>query len=104
MAQQQQQGGQMQGQGMQYNDQDIMQLLLNQFKHAASSVNTYVTEANNEQLRRDYMTCLGNIYNAQQQMFDMMQQKGYYQVQQASPQELTKAQNKFNSQSQQIMQ
>ena len=104
MAPQQQQSGQMQGQGTQYNDQDIMQLLLNEFKHCASSVNIYVTEATSEQLRRDYMTCLGNIYNAQQQMFDMMQQKGYYKVQQASPQEIAQARNKFSSQNQQMMQ
>lgn len=100
----QQQGGQMQGQGVQYTDRDIMQLMLNEFKHTASSLNTYITEATNEQLRRDYMTCLGNVYNAQQQIFDMMQQKGYYKVQQASPQSIAQARNKFSGQSQQMMQ
>ena len=101
--QQMQQGQQMQmgqstqtGQGMQFADKDILQLALNESKHAAETLNASILESSNEQLRRDYMTILGDIYNQQKQIFDMMQQKGYYKMQNASEQEISQAQSKFN--------
>jgi len=106
MAMSQQQGrqqGQMTGQGMQFTDRDVLQVCLNEAKHLAHSINTYILEANNEQLRRDYMTVLGDIYSQQKQVYDIMQQKGYYSVKNASPQDINQAQNKFNAQGQQSM-
>lgn len=91
---------QLSGQGTQYADKDILQVCLNESKHLASSLNTYIQEASNEQLRRDYMTILGDVYNQEKQLYDYMQQKGYYNVQSASPQEITKVQSKFKSQAQ----
>lgn len=106
MAQQGQQNqsgqqGQMSGQGMQFSDRDVLQVCLNESKHMAEALNTYILEASNEQLRRDYMTVLGDIYTQQQQLFNLMQQKGYYQVQNANPQDLAQAQSKFSAQAQQ---
>jgi spore coat protein CotF len=98
---QQGQQGQMSGQGMQLADRDIMQVCLNESKHLASSLNIYIQEAANEQLRRDYMTVLGEIYSQEKQLFDYMQQKGYYNVKNATPQEVSQAQSKFSGQSQQ---
>lgn len=90
------QQGQMNGQGAQYNDQDILQLCLSESKHMASAVNIFITEAVDEQLRRDYMNVLGDIYSQQKQVFDLMQQKGYYQVKNANPQDIAQAQSKFS--------
>lgn len=92
------------GQGQQFTDRDALQLALNECKHMAQSLNTYILEATNDQLRRDYMTVLGNIYSQQKEVFDMMQQKGYYSVNNANPQAITQAQNKFSGQAQQTMQ
>ena len=104
MAQQSQQMG-MSGQGtQQISDRDILQVVLNESKHMAESLNTYIMEANNEQLRRDYMTALGDIYNQQKQIYDTMQQKGYYEVKNANPQDIAQAKSKFSSQGQQAMQ
>lgn len=89
------------GQGMQYSDRDILQVCLNEAKHLASSLNIYIQEATSEQLRRDYMTVLGDVYNQEKQLYDYMQQKGYYNVKNASPQDISQAQSKFSSQSQQ---
>lgn len=102
----QQQGQQMSsqpgGQGMQqFGDREILQLCLNECKHKASSLNIYIQEATNEQLRRDYMTVLGDVYSQEQQLFDLMQQKGYYNVKNASAQDITQAQSKFSNQNQQ---
>jgi spore coat protein CotF len=95
---------QMTGQGQQIADRDILQVCLNESKHLASALNTYIQEASNEQLRRDYMTVLGDIYSQQKQLFDYMQQKGYYNVRNASPQDISQVQNKFSGQMQQSMQ
>ena len=100
--QQGQQGGQPMpsGQGTQFADKDILQQALNGSKHTAETLNTFILEASNEQLRRDYMTVLGDVYNQQKQVFDLMEQKGLYTVQDATPEQMTQAQNKFNVQMQ----
>lgn len=88
----------MTGQGMQFADKDILQVCLNEAKHMASAINTYIQESSNEQLRRDYMTVLGDVYSQEKQLFDYMQQKGFYSVKNASPQDISQAQNKFSGQ------
>lgn len=107
MAQQGQQGKQVgqnqamqSGQGTQISEKDILQVTLNECKHCAESLNSAILEASNEQLRRDYMTVLGDVYNQQKQVFDLMQQKGYYSVENATPEQMTQAQSKFNGQMQ----
>jgi spore coat protein CotF len=95
---QQGQQGQMNGQGAQFTDRDILQVCLNETKHMAASMNTFILEANSEQLRRDYMNVLGDIYSQQKQVYDLMQQKGYYQTKNANPQDIAQAQSKFSSQ------
>lgn len=88
------------GQGMQFTDRDMLQVALNESKHIAESINTYILEANNDQLRRDYMTVLGDVYSQQKQLFDVMQQKGFYNVKNANPQDIAQAENKFGGQAQ----
>jgi spore coat protein CotF len=88
----------MTGQGMQMSDKDILQVCLNESKHLASAVNTYIQEASSEQLRREYMTVLGDVYSQQKQIYEYMQQKGYYNVKNANPQDIAQAQNKFSGQ------
>jgi len=94
------QQGQMSGQGMQISDKDILQVCLNESKHMAAALNIYIQEATSEQLRRDYMTVLGDIYSQEKQIFDYMQQKGFYNVKNATPQDISQAQSKFSSQMQ----
>lgn len=101
--QQNQQAGQaqMSGQGMQISDKDLLQVCLNETKHMASSLNIYIQEATNDQLRRDYMTVLGDLYSQEKQIFDYMQQQGYYNVKNASPQDISQAKNQFSQNQQQ---
>jgi spore coat protein CotF len=47
------------------------------------------------------MTVLGDAYSQEQQIFDLMQQKGYYNVKNANSQDIAQAQSKFSSQNQQ---
>ncbi|MBP2645240.1 MAG: Coat domain protein [Firmicutes bacterium] len=88
------------GAGASFQDRDILQVCLNEAKHMASSVNTYIQEANDEQLRRDYMTILGDLYSQQKQLFEYMQQKGFYSVKNANAQDIQQVKSKFTSQSQ----
>ena len=86
----------LQGKGMQINDRDLLQVCLNESKHMAASLNIFIQEATNDQLRRDYMTVLGDIYSQEKQLFDYMQQQGYYNVKNASPQDISQAKSKFS--------
>jgi spore coat protein CotF len=95
--QQNQQQGQMRRQGTQFADQDILQLALNESKHTAEAINSFILEAANEQLRKDYMSVLGDVYSQQKQLFDVMQQKGFYNVENATAEQITKAQSKINN-------
>lgn len=90
---------QMNGQADQFSEQNILQMALNETKLMASELNTCILEASDDQLRRDYMTVLGDVYCQQKQIFDIMEQKGYYQTQQATPQAVNQAKTKFMSQS-----
>jgi spore coat protein CotF len=92
------------GRGLLFTDNDALQIALNESKHMAQSVNTFILEATNDQLRRDYMTVLGDIYSQQKEIVDLMQQKGYYSIKTADPQAIAQAQNKFSGQWQETLQ
>lgn len=87
--------GQMNGQANQFSEQNVLQMALNDTKLMAASLNSYILEAEDEQLRNDYMTALGDVYSQQKQIFDVMEQKGYYQVKQATPQAVNQAKQQF---------
>lgn len=93
--QQNQQMGQ-NGQGNQFADQDILQVCLNETKHMAESLNTFILESGSDGLRQDYMKVLGDLYCQQKQLFDVMQQKGYYSIKNAAPQDISQASAKFS--------
>jgi len=78
-------------------DQEVMTVLLNEHKLAASSLTTLVLESSNQFLRNDATNILTNTFNHQKQIFDLMAQKGWYQVQNASQQEISKAQQEAAS-------
>lgn len=105
MAQMNQQSGQtmqtgMSGQSTSLSDRELLQLALNEAKLTAASVNTFALEASSDTLRRDYLTVLGDVHNQEKQIFDLMQQKGYYNVKNANPQDISQAKSKFSGQAQ----
>ena len=91
---QSQQGG-MSGQGAQVTEESLLNLVLNETKLMAGSINTYILEASDDALGRDYMTVLGDIYSQQKQLFDCMEQKGYYQLTDATAEEVAETRAKF---------
>ena len=101
MAQMGQQSGQttqsgMSGQGVSLSDREMLQLALNETKMTAAAVNTFALECSSDTLRRDYLTILGDVHNEEKQIFEMMQQKGYYEVKNASPQDIAQVQSKYS--------
>lgn len=87
----------MNGAGVQVSEENLLNLALNETKLMASSLNTYILEASNESMRRDYMTILGDVYSQQKQLFDCMEQKGYYHVVDATPDKIRETKAKFQS-------
>ncbi len=93
---QNQQSG-MNGQGAQVSEESLLNLVLNETKLMAGSINTYILEASDDALRRDYMTVLGDIYSQQKQLFDCMEQKGYYQLTDATAEDVALTRAKFQN-------
>lgn len=86
----------MSGQGVSLSERELLQLALNETKLTAAAINTFALESSSDTLRRDYLTILGDVHNEQKQIYDMMQQKGYYNVKNASPQDIAQVQSKFS--------
>lgn len=97
-SQKQQQTQQMSGQSATLADSDLLKVALSTTKHMAESLNTFALEAQNDNLRRDYLTILGDVHSEGKQLFDLMQQKGYYSVKNATPQDIAQAKSTFSGQ------
>jgi spore coat protein CotF len=78
-----------QNQGM--NDKELAFALLNAHKLSAGSLNTLILESVCQGLRQDAMQVLNRTYQHQKMLWDYMNNKGYYQVEAAPQQEITKA-------------
>ncbi len=78
-------------------DKDITNVLLSEHKLAASSLTNLVLESTNQFLRNDVTNILTKTFQHQKQIYDLMTQKGWYQVQNASQQDISKAQQELSS-------
>jgi spore coat protein CotF len=81
----------------QFTDKELMNVLLNEHKLQASSLNNLILESSSQQLRQDCINLLQDVYSHQKQIFDTMQQQGWYQVKQADQQEISRAQQQLQS-------
>jgi len=82
---------------MNITDREIANVLLNEHKLCASSLTNLILESSNQNLRNDAINLLNRTFQHQKQIFDIMAQKGWYQVQNANPQEISKAQQDVSS-------
>ena len=78
-------------------DQEIAQSLLKEEKLVCGMINTAILEAKSDNLRRDWQSCLQSSYQLQKKVFDAMNQRGWYSPAKADMQQLTQAQNQFQS-------
>ncbi len=72
-------------------DKEIMQTLLNEHKLCAASLTNLILESSNQTLRNDTAGILNRTFQHQKNLFDIMTQKGWYSVQQASQQDISNA-------------
>lgn len=84
------------------NDKDILNVLLNSQKLAASSYTNLILESSNQYLRNDVSKLLDNTFSSQKKIFDYMNQKGWYNTQNASQQDITNAQQQLNTHNQAV--
>ena len=80
-----------------FGDKEILNTLLNEHKHAAASLTNTVLESTNQFLRNDVTNILTKTFQHQKQIYDLMAQKGWYQVENASQQQISKAQQHTQS-------
>ncbi len=78
-------------------DKEIMTSILGEHKLAASSLTNLILESASPMLRNDAKSILTKTFDAQKQVFDVMTQKGWYQVQNANHQEISTAQQKISN-------
>lgn len=79
------------------SDKEILNVLLDEHKLSASSITNLILESNNQLLRNDATTILNRTFQHQKQIFDLMSQKGFYKVQNASQQDISRAQQDMNT-------
>lgn len=74
-----------------FTDKEITNSILNEHKLCASSLTNLVLESTNQNLRNDAENLLSKTFQHQKTLFDLMAQKGWYQVQNASQQDINTA-------------
>ena len=79
------------------SDQVLMNVLLDSHKFAISSFSNLIIECNNEFLRKDVLSILTKVFQHQKQIYDLMSQKGWYQVQNATQQDITNVKQALSS-------
>lgn len=79
------------------HDKEIASVLLGEHKLMASSLTTLILEANNDQLRSTAMRSLERVFQHQKQIYDAMSQRGWYQVQSASQQDIARFQSQHSN-------
>ena len=78
-------------------DKEILNVLLDEHKLCASSLTNLILESSNQILRNDVNNILSRTFQHQKQIFDIMSQKGWYKTQNASQQDISKAQQEMGS-------
>jgi len=78
------------------NEKQIMNVLLENHKLTASSFSNLILESSCQNIRNDATNILSGTFQHQKQIFDLMAQKGWYQVQNVTQQELGKAQQELS--------
>lgn len=79
------------------SEEEILTDLLTAEKHCTSAVNTFITESTCANLRQNLKNILNDEHNIQENIFNIMTQKGWYPTSDAQAQEVQKAKDKYNS-------
>lgn len=79
-----------------FTEKELMNDLIASEKQVTSAYNVGITEASCQNLRQHLTKCLNESQDIQYQLFNAMQQRGWYQTKQAQTQEVQSAKTKYN--------
>ena len=82
--------------GFEMNDNDILNDLLNSYKHLVSGYATALNEASNKNIYKLYYDLFSNVSKHQADLFQLAFKKGWYQLETADETKIETAYNKFN--------
>ncbi|GAB6153532.1 spore coat protein [Desulfosporosinus burensis] len=78
-------------------EQEIVTDLLTSEKHHTSTINTFITESTCSNLRQNLKDILNEEHSIHENIYNLMNQKGWYPTSDAQAQEVQKVKDKFNS-------
>jgi spore coat protein CotF len=84
--------------GAQMTEKELLQDGLASQKHITDSYNTFAGECVNPQLRGTFLNILDEEHHIQAELFNTMQSKGWYQVEQAPAQKVQQTRQKYSTQ------
>lgn len=79
-------------------DPEIVTDLILTEKKMSNNYSTYASECTNTKLRDTFVDILTQSHRTQTKLFESAQQKGWYSVTQAQPQQIQQAEQKFSNQ------
>lgn len=77
-------------------EKELMTDLLMSEKHGTGSYTSGITESSCSNLRQVLTKCEQNILNCQEDVFNAMNQRGWYNTKKSDSQEVQQAKDKFN--------
>lgn len=78
------------------SEEEVLTDLLTAEKHCTSTINTFITESTCSNLRQNLKTILNEEHSIHENLYNIMNQKGWYPTSDAQPQEVQKAKDKYN--------
>ena len=84
----------MQDNNMQFTPKEVMNDVLSTQKHLTDTYNTFANECACPTLKSEFMAILNEEHQLQHEVFCDMQQRGWYQVEQADQNKITQAKQK----------
>lgn len=77
------------------SEQEILTDLLTSEKYLTSTVNTFITESTCANLRQNLKTILTEEHSIHENLYNIMNQKGWYPTSDAEAQEVQKVKGRF---------
>lgn len=81
----------------QFNAKEMMNDALSTQKHLTETYNTWANECVSPTLKNEFMSILEEEHQIQHDLFKDMQQRGWYQVEQADTNKVNQAKQKFQN-------
>lgn len=76
-------------------EQEILTDLLTSEKHCTSSINTFITESTCTNLRQNLKNILSEEHSIHENLYNIMNQKGWYPTSDAPAQDVQKTKGRF---------